>query len=106
MTVRHKQIVAIVIGALTLVSPFITQPVVGEDDRPERAIRRSDVAFFIDDPAMYKPYGCTVVGWGGVAKSTRIQGAHESGVRLYATAIAFRTAFHRVIDGILELKTR
>ncbi len=98
MTVRHRQILAIVIGTLTLVSPLVAQPAAGEEDRPEREVRRSDVAFFIDDPVMYEPYGCTVVGWGGVAKATRIQGAHESGVRLYATAIAFRTAFHRVID--------
>lgn len=66
--------------------------------KPPQALRHSDVVFFIDNPAMYAPYGCTVVGWGGVAKADRVRGAHEHGVRLYATAIAFRTAFHRVMD--------
>jgi hypothetical protein len=79
-------------------SHFAAPAAAEEGDRPERALRRSDVVFFIDNPAMYEPYGCTVVGWGGVAQADRVKKAHDAGVRLYATAIAFRTAFHRVID--------
>ena len=64
----------------------------------QRTLRRSDVVFFIDNPKAYEAYGCTVVGWGGDASADRVQLAHQKGVRLYATAIAFRTAFHKVID--------
>jgi len=65
---------------------------------PGRAIRRSDVVFFIDNEKMYEPYGCTVLGWGGHAEAEHIKRAHAKGVRAFATAVAFRTAFHRVID--------
>jgi hypothetical protein len=94
----ERAAVAFVAGALSAVAQFAAAAPADATARPERAIRRSDVVFFIDNPAMYEPYGCTVVGWGGVAKSERVQAAHEKGVRLYATAIAFRTAFHRVMD--------
>ena len=92
----QKAVLAMALAALWgAVSP--TAP--AEADAPSRrAVRRSDVVFFIDNPAMYEPYGCTVVGWGGAPKADRVQGAHEKGVRLYATAVAFRTAFHRVMD--------
>ena len=92
----EKAFLAFVVAAMSGAGPFAVAA--DADARPERAIRRSDVVFFIDDPAMYEPYGCTVVGWGGVAKAERVRAAHEKGVRLYATAIAFRTAFHRVMD--------
>lgn len=64
----------------------------------ERALRRSDIVFFIDDPAQYQAYGCTVVGWGAQAKADHIKAAHEAGVRLLATSVPFRTAFNKVID--------
>lgn len=64
----------------------------------ERALRRSDVVFFVDNAKMYEPYGCTALGWGGHAEKEHIKKAHAQGVRAFATAIAFRTAFHRVID--------
>ena len=64
----------------------------------DRALRRSDVIFFIDDPAQYEVYGCTVVGWGASADKDHIKAAHESGVRLLASSVPFRTAFNKVID--------
>jgi len=64
----------------------------------ERALRRSDVVFFIDDPKQYESYGCTVVGWGAHADADHIRAAHDAGVRLLATSVPFRTAFSQVID--------
>ena len=92
----EKAVFTLVVAALAGAGQFAVAADAGT--RPERALRRSDVVFFIDNPTMYEPYGCTVVGWGGVAKPERVRGAHEKGVRLYATAVAFRTAFHRVMD--------
>jgi hypothetical protein len=63
-----------------------------------RAIRRSDVVFMYDNPKMYEPYGCTVMGWGGWANAKRIELAHSKGVRLFSCSVGFRTEFRRVID--------
>jgi len=67
-------------------------------ERPDRAIRRSDVVFMYDNPKMYQPYGCTVMGWGGWANAKRIKLAHSKGVRVFSCSIGFRTEFRRVID--------
>jgi len=67
-------------------------------DAPRRAIRRSDVVFMYDNPRMYQPYGCTVLGWAGGANAERIRRAHSQGVRLFSTSVGFRTEFRRVID--------
>ena len=64
----------------------------------ERVIRRGDVVFMYDDPAMVEPYGCTVLGWAGRADSDRIAQAREQGIRHFSTSIGFLTEFQRVID--------
>jgi len=64
----------------------------------ERTIRPSDVVFMYDNPKMYEPYGCTVLGWAGWGKAQHIETAHRSGVRHFSTSIGFLTEFRRVID--------
>ena len=64
----------------------------------ERALNRSDVVFFTDDPAQYEAYGCTAVGWGARADAKHIQEAHGAGVHLLAASVPFRTGFAGVID--------
>ncbi len=63
-----------------------------------RALRRSDVVFMYDNPAMYQPYGCTVLGWAGRANADHIRQAHEKGVRLFSSSVGFLTEFRGVID--------
>jgi len=63
-----------------------------------RAIRRSDVVFMYDNPEMYEPYGCTVLGWAGRADRDHIRQAHEMGVRQFSVGVGFLTEFRRVID--------
>ena len=65
---------------------------------PVRAIKHSDVVFMYDNPDMYEPYGCTVLGWAGSQSPDRIRLAHQRGVRLFAVSIGFRTEFARMID--------
>ncbi|MHC4406200.1 MAG: hypothetical protein ACYTG0_41730 [Planctomycetota bacterium] len=65
---------------------------------PTRAIRRSDVVFMYDNPKMYEPYGCTVLGWAGRANAKHIDQAHAKGVRHFSTSVGFRTEFRGVID--------
>jgi len=61
-------------------------------------LRRSDVVFMYDDPKMYEPYGCTVLGWAGGADAKRIDTAHQKGVRLFCSSVGFLTEWSRVID--------
>ena len=68
------------------------------DDAPSRAIRRSDVVFMYDNPKMYEPYGCTMMGWAGRANREHIAEAHAKGVRLFSTSVGFRTEFRGMID--------
>jgi hypothetical protein len=68
------------------------------DDESRRALQRSDVVFMYDNPQMYEPYGCTVLGWAGTARRERIEQAHVRGVRLFSTSIGFLTEFQRVIE--------
>ena len=63
-----------------------------------RAIRRSDVVFMYDNPEMYEPYGCTVLGWAGGRNQQRIEEAHAAGVRQFACSVGFLTEGRRVID--------
>lgn len=63
-----------------------------------RALHQSDVVFMYDNPAMYEPYGCTVLGWAGWANAAHIRQAHEQGVRLFSSSVGFLTEFRRVID--------
>ena len=63
-----------------------------------RAIRRSDVVFMYDNPAMYEPYGCTVLGWAGRADREHIARARDKGVRLFSVSVGFRTEFRGMID--------
>ncbi len=67
-------------------------------DEPARAVRRSDVVFMYDNPAVYEPYGCTVLGWAGSANADRIRQAHAAGVRHFSCSVGFLTEFRRVID--------
>jgi len=64
----------------------------------DRPIRRSDVVFMYDNPAMYEPYGCTVMGWAGRADAKHIEEAHAKGVRLFSTSVGFRTEGRGMID--------
>lgn len=64
----------------------------------ERAIRRSDVVFMYDNPEMYEPYGCTVMGWAGSRGKDRIDLAHSKGVRLFSISVGFLTEFRGMID--------
>ncbi len=70
------------------------------DDAAEtpRVIRRSDVVFMYDNPALYEAYGCTVMGWAGRADREHIAGAHQKGVRVFASSVGFRTEFAGMID--------
>lgn len=63
-----------------------------------RALRPSDVVFMYDDPTMYQPYGCTVVGWAGSSDPQRVAAAHQQGIRLFSSSVGFLTEFSRVID--------
>jgi hypothetical protein len=51
-----------------------------------------------DDPKMYEPYGCTVMGWAGEADQDHIQKAHAQGVRLFSVSVGFLTEFQGMID--------
>ncbi len=64
----------------------------------EHALRRSDVVFMYDNPAMYEPYGCTVLGWAGRTDRDHIRQARDAGVRLFAVSVGFLTEFRRVMD--------
>ena len=66
--------------------------------RAERAIRRSDVVFMYDNPKMYEPYGCTVLGWGGRRDARHIERAHAKGVRRFSCSVGFLTEFKGAID--------
>lgn len=70
------------------------------DDAAEtpRVIRRSDVVFMYDNPALYETYGCTVMGWAGRADREHIAQAHQKGVRVFASSVGFRTEFAGMID--------
>lgn len=63
-----------------------------------RVIRRSDVVFMYDNPALYETYGCTVMGWAGRADREHIAEAHKKGVRVFASSVGFRTEFAGMID--------
>ena len=64
----------------------------------ERAIRRSDVVFMYDNPALYESYGCTVLGWAGSASKDRTELAHRKGVRRFSVSVGFLTEFRGMID--------
>jgi hypothetical protein len=51
-----------------------------------------------DNPDMYEPYGCTVLGWAGRANREWIAKAHAAGVRHFSSSVGFLTEFRRVID--------
>lgn len=51
-----------------------------------------------DNPKMYEPYGCTVMGWAGRANAGHIREAHAKGVRLFSTSVGFRTEGRGMID--------
>jgi len=68
------------------------------DASRERAIHRSDVVFMYDNPEMYEPYGCTVLGWGGRRDARHIERAHAKGVRRFSCSVGFLTEFRGVID--------
>lgn len=68
------------------------------ESRAGRAIRHSDVVLMYDDPKMYLPYGCTVVGWAGSSDPQRVAAAHQQGIRLFSSSVGFLTEFSRVID--------
>ncbi len=70
----------------------------GAETGSPRAIRRSDVVFMYDNPEMYEPYGCTVLGWAGRADREHIARAREMGVRLFSVSVGFRTEFRGMID--------
>jgi hypothetical protein len=70
----------------------------GADAPAVRAIRRSDVVFMYDNPEMYQPYGCTVLGWAGGANQRRIEEAHAAGVRQFSCSVGFLTEGRGVID--------
>ena len=80
-----------------LVLAWLPSSLVAQTDSP-RAIRRSDVVFMYDNPAMYSVYGCTVLGWAGRADRDHIARAHEAGVRLFSVSVGFRTEFRGMID--------
>lgn len=80
-----------------LVLAWLASSLVAQADSP-RAIRRSDVVFMYDNPAMYSVYGCTVLGWAGRADRDHIARAHEAGVRLFSVSVGFRTEFRGMID--------
>jgi hypothetical protein len=67
-------------------------------DAPQRAVRRSDVVFMYDNPKMYEPYGCTMLGWAGRADAKHIEDAHVAGVRLFSASVGFRTEGRGMID--------
>ena len=89
-----------VIRALFLVAALqgVLPLMAGEGSKRPRAIRRSDVVFMYDDPKMYEPYGCTVLGWAGRRNARHIEAAHKKGVRLFACSVGFLTEFKGVID--------
>ncbi len=68
------------------------------DGTPPRAIRPSDVVFMYDNPKMYEPYGCTVLGWAGRGNARHIEEAHAAGVRQFSTSVGFLTEFRKVVD--------
>ncbi len=69
-----------------------------DPDSAQPGIRRSDVVFMYDNPKMYEPYGCTVLGWDGRADRAHIDAAHAHGVRLFTVSIGFLTEFQRMLD--------
>ena len=73
-------------------------PAAGDDSTPGRAIRRGDVVFMYDNPEMYEPYGCTVMGWAGSRSKERIELAHSKGVRHFSCSVGFLTEGRGVID--------
>ena len=73
-------------------------PAAEDDSTPGRAIRRSDVVFMYDNPEMYEPYGCTVMGWAGGRDKKRIELAHSKGVRHFSCSVGFLTEGRGVID--------
>jgi len=83
---------------LLLPAAFLFGEVAAAAAQRERTIRPSDVVFMYDNPEMYEPYGCTVLGWAGRGKAQHIEAAHQSGVRHFSTSIGFLTEFRRVID--------
>ncbi|TWT78761.1 Alpha-agarase precursor [Planctomycetes bacterium CA13] len=69
------------------------------NEHATRQIRRSDVVFMYDDPTMYEPYGCTVLGWAGSSKSKQhIEQAHAAGVRHFAVSVGWLTESQGMID--------
>lgn len=83
------------VAILALLVP--TGGIAAEGDS-DRAIRRSDVVFMYDNPAMYEVYGCTVLGWAGRADREHIARARGAGVRLFSVSVGFRTEFQGMID--------
>ncbi len=84
-------------GWIVVVVLLVWRGTAAGEDAP-RAIRRSDVVFMYDNPEMYEPYGCTVMGWAGWANREHIGRARERGVRLFSVSVGFRTEFRGMID--------
>ena len=84
---------------LTSTILLVATAVAAAADKPrQRAIHRGDVVFMYDNPQMYQPYGCTVLGWAGRANAKHIEEAHSAGIRLFSTSVGFRTEFRGMID--------
>ncbi len=86
------------ITTLGLLVFFLINTVAAMSHADKRAIRRSDVVFMYDNPDMYEPYGCTVMGWAGSRSKERIDLAHSKGVRLFSISVGFLTEFRGMID--------
>jgi len=87
-----------VLLACVLLAPSGVRADAPAGERAKRALRRSDVVFMYDNPKMYQPYGCTVLGWAGRAQKDRIKQAHAAGVRQLSGSVGFLTEFRGVID--------
>ncbi len=83
---------------LVLLTTIATAAASLAEGAPQRPIRRSDVVFMYDNPKMYEPYGCTVLGWAGRADAKHIEQAHAEGVRQFSTSVGFRTEGRGMID--------
>jgi hypothetical protein len=85
-------------AALLVAKVLATAAPVAAAETSRRPIRRGDVVFMYDNPKMYEPYGCTVMGWAGRADAEHIEAAHAAGLRLFSTSIGFRTEGRGMID--------
>jgi len=95
---KRSHVFVTLVLTIGLAAATLTNTSVSIAAQPQRAIRRSDVVFMYDNPKMYEPYGCTVLGWAGRANAEHIEAAHKKGVRHFSSSVGFLTEFRRVID--------